>query len=159
MKPRKYTADNLVPMFLKAAQLRQEMIQAEFTDNGGAIHSAERIIDILGLHLKYPALSHRNGMKKRDDVEASVAAVIAQRRKKPVHVEHFYPLRAFTIAAIKAARPDMPGAEQRLVRFVKKHYRLVLLTPTERAGLDKTNRTSFDPHRLRGIKMAKRAIR
>jgi hypothetical protein len=33
-------------MFRKAAALRNEMIAAGFTDNGGAIHSAERILNI-----------------------------------------------------------------------------------------------------------------
>jgi len=43
---RKYYSGNLIPMFRKAAALRNEMIAAGFTDNGGAIHSAERILNI-----------------------------------------------------------------------------------------------------------------
>jgi hypothetical protein len=42
----RYQPAMLVRMFRKAAKLRQEMLDAAFTDNGGAIHSAERILDI-----------------------------------------------------------------------------------------------------------------
>jgi hypothetical protein len=47
MATRKYDAANLIPMFRLAARLRNEMKNAGFTDNGGAIHSAERILNIL----------------------------------------------------------------------------------------------------------------
>jgi hypothetical protein len=43
----KYDPATLVRMFRKAAKFPQEMLDAGFTDNGGAIHSAERILDIL----------------------------------------------------------------------------------------------------------------
>ena len=39
----KYAPQKLLRMFRMAARLRQQMISAGFTDNGGAIHSAERI--------------------------------------------------------------------------------------------------------------------
>lgn len=140
-------------MFLKAAMLRNEMLAAGFTDNGGAIHSAERIIDILGLRLRYPALSHRNGLKNLDDAECSVAALIARRKNKPVHIEHVQPLRAFTAKAIEVAKPGKKGDAARLIRFVKANYRLVLLTPQERTNLDRSNRSKIDPNRLAGIQI------
>jgi hypothetical protein len=39
----KYQPEVLIAMFRLAAKLRNDMIKVEFTDNGGAIHSAERI--------------------------------------------------------------------------------------------------------------------
>jgi hypothetical protein len=39
------------------------MISAGFTDNGEAIHSAERIMNILALALNYPELTHLNNLK------------------------------------------------------------------------------------------------
>ena len=36
----KYTPENLIPMFRKAAKFRDEMVELEFTDNGG--HSLRR---------------------------------------------------------------------------------------------------------------------
>ena len=32
----KYTPENLIPMFRKAAKFRDEMVELEVTDNGGA---------------------------------------------------------------------------------------------------------------------------
>jgi hypothetical protein len=158
MSTRKYTADNLVPMFLKAAGLREEMKAAGFTDNGGAIHSAERILDILGLFLKYPKLSHRNNLKKLEDAEWSVGAFLAYKNKKRVLIEHVYPLRALTQDAIKAAKPlREKAAAKRLITFVRKHYRLALLSIEETTILNRTNRSRYHPKRLEeaGIKVIK----
>ena len=41
-------------MFRKAAMMRNEMLADGFTDNGGAIHSASRILDILCHRVCYP---------------------------------------------------------------------------------------------------------
>ncbi|MCK1295219.1 hypothetical protein ABIB75_003660 [Bradyrhizobium sp. GM2.2] len=48
MKRRKYHPGNLIPMFRLASKLCKQMRATGFTDNGGAIHSAERILNILG---------------------------------------------------------------------------------------------------------------
>lgn len=50
-------------MFRLAAELRRRMLDAGFSDNGGAIHSAERILNILGQRLCYPGLSHINNLR------------------------------------------------------------------------------------------------
>ena len=76
----KYSANNLVPMFRKAATLRNEMLASGFTDNGGAIHSAERILDILGQRLNYPNLSHLNNLRDYPNAELSPAALEAHQR-------------------------------------------------------------------------------
>jgi len=56
------------------------MRAAGFTDNGGAIHSAERILNILGLCLVYPDLSHINNLRKYAKAEFSVKALAAYDR-------------------------------------------------------------------------------
>jgi hypothetical protein len=144
-------------MFIKAAALRNEMLAMDFTDNGGAIHSAERILDILGLCLNYPTLTHRNALKTFTGAERSQDADRALKRGKPVHIEHLYPHRALTIAAIEKLGSNRKGAEERLIAFVKRSYRLVLLTAEERARLDRINRSAVHPDRLAqaGIKLAK----
>ena len=60
----KYTADNLVPALRLFVEARNRAISAGFTDNGGAIHSVERILDILSFRVRYPHLRHINSLKK-----------------------------------------------------------------------------------------------
>jgi len=71
----KYSPENLIRMFRKAAFLRNEMIDFGFTDNGGAIHSAERILDLLGLRLNYSGLNHINNLRNYPGAEFSPAAL------------------------------------------------------------------------------------
>ena len=75
-KTRKYHTGNLIPMFKLAAKLRNEMQTAGFTDNGGAIHSAERILNLLGLCLSYPNLTHINNLRKYPGAEFSAKVSI-----------------------------------------------------------------------------------
>jgi hypothetical protein len=128
----KYQPAKLIRMFRLAAALRNEMIDADFTDNGGAIHRASRILDILGQRLNYPGLSHINGLRDRKDAEFSKKALAAHRKGERVLIEHVAPMRALTCKAIEKvkSKSDAP-----LKRFVKRHYRLVLLTETETKNL------------------------
>jgi hypothetical protein len=80
MRPRKYNPDNLIPMFRLAAKLCKRMRAAGFTDNGGAIHSGERILNILSLCLVYPGLSHINNLSKHEKAEFSLKARAAYAR-------------------------------------------------------------------------------
>jgi hypothetical protein len=145
MARRKYRPDNLIPMFRLAATLCKQMRKAEFTDNGGAIHSAERILNILGLCLVYPDLSHINNLRKYEKAEFSVAAKIAYDRGEKVLIEHVSPLRDFTRAAIEEV--DTLDDCQ-FCKFVKDHFRLVLLTEDETRKLNQHNRTKMTPNRL-----------
>jgi hypothetical protein len=65
----KYDPAVLIRMFRKAANLRNDMLAEGFTDNGGAIHCAERILDILGQRLNYPGLSHGNALRHYKNAE------------------------------------------------------------------------------------------
>ncbi|MEK7995991.1 MAG: hypothetical protein AAB403_19500 [Planctomycetota bacterium] len=158
-RPSKYQSTNLVPMFREAAAFRRKMRRAGFTDNGGAIHSAERILDLLGQRLKYPGLGHRNNLRHYEKAQFSDAAWAAHRRGKKVLIEHVAPLRDFTRKAIEkieeGATPDQFEA------FVRHHYQLVLLTPAETRHLNGINRSRMIPGRLAsaGIKLVPKAGR
>ena len=133
-------------MFRKAASLRNEMIASGFTDNGGAIHSAERILDILGQRLNYPGLNHINNLRNYPDAEFSPAALEAHERGEKVIIEHVSPTRAFTRDAI--AEIDKVKNDQEFMDYVKRNYRLVLLTAEETRRLNKMNRSQMTPDRL-----------
>ena len=133
-------------MFRKAASLRNEMIDSGFTDNGGAIHSAERILDILGLHLNYPGLSHINNLRNYPGAEFSFAALEAHERGEKVLIEHVSPHRDFTRSAIAELSKD--SSDEEIIAYVKRNYRLVLLTPEETKRLNKMNRSRMTAKRL-----------
>lgn len=146
-----YSEGNLIPMFLKAAVFRNEMLRLGFTDNGGAIHSAERILDILGQRLKYPGLGHINKYKSYENAEFSVNALRAHKKGEKVLIEHVSPIRDFTRKAIDLLEKnpnDNADIKNKLKRFVKKNYRLVLLTPGETKHLNKINRSQMREGRL-----------
>ena len=144
----KYTPESLIPMFRKAAKLRDEMVELGFTDNGGAIHSAERILDILGQRLKYPGLNHINNLDRHQDAEFSPAALEIWRRgdRRALKIEHVAPQRAFTRKAIDMLREG--ATDQDLTDFVRQHYRVVLLTAEEMTHLNRINRSRMTSTRL-----------
>lgn len=153
----KYDPDLLIRMFRKAAALRNEMVAAGFTDNGGAIHCAERILDILGQRLNYPGLSHGNALKYYKDAEFSDAAWELHQSKRPVLVEHVSPRRHLTQMAI--AKIETASDDQFRV-FVKRRYKTVLLSPDETRRLNRLNRSTVCSNRLSeaGIKVAVRRM-
>jgi hypothetical protein len=141
-------------MFRLAAKLRDRMLRAGFTDNGGAIHSAERILNMLGCCLNYPRVSHISKLRHYDKTVFSEKASAAHRRGKPVLIEHVSPVRDLTRRAIDKINNGASDAE--LERFVRKYYRLVLLTPKEATRLNRLNRTKMRQRRLEeaGITLA-----
>lgn len=141
-------------MFRKAASLRNEMIASGFTDNGGAIHSAERILDILGQRLNYPGLTHINNLRNYSGAEFSVEARQAHQRGEKVQIEHVSPIRDLTRHAI--AELDSGASDKEFIGFVTRHYRLVLLTSEETRRLNRINRSRMMRDRLgrAGIELA-----
>src|SRR5690554_2514428 len=71
---KKYHSKNLMPALRLFVEARNKAVESGFTDNGGAIHSVERILDILSMHICYPHLSHINSLKSDPAAEISVAA-------------------------------------------------------------------------------------
>ena len=152
----KYSPENLIPMFRKAASLRNEMRDSGFTDNGGAIHSAERILDILGQRLNYCGLSHINNLRNYPGAEFSPAALKAHERGEKIKIEHVSPRRALTRGAIREI--DHGASDQEFTDYVRQHYRLVLLTDEETRRLNRINRSEMTRDRLgsAGISVVKR---
>lgn len=152
-KAGKYDPAKLIAMFRLAAKLRAQMLNAEFTDNGGAIHSAERILNILGLRLCYPGLSHINNLRIYPNAKFSKKAHAAHKRGQKVLIEHVSPHRALTRLAIE--KINAGASDATFIKFVRKKFQLVLLTKEETDNLNKLNRSKLDPDRLRraGIKL------
>jgi hypothetical protein len=151
---RKYQPEILISMFRKAAALRNEMLREDFTDNGGAIHSAERILNILGLELNHSDLGHINNLRHSPKAVFSVEALKLHKRGHKVLIEHVSPLRHLTQKTIE--KIDKGASDAQLKAFVKRHYKLVLLSPEETRRLNKLNRSRMHPNRLKqaGIQLA-----
>lgn len=151
----KYHPDLLIKMFRKAAALRNEMLEAGFTDNGGAIHCAERILDILGQRLNYPGLSHLNGLKHHPNAEFSDAAWKLHQSGKAVLIEHVSPKRDLTRLAIEKIQT---ASDAQFKTFIRRHYKTVLLSPDETRHLNRLNRSRLCVDRLSqaGIKVIAR---
>jgi hypothetical protein len=145
-RPKKYEPLKLVEMFRLAAELRARMVAAGFTDNGGAIHSAERILNILGLRLCYPELSHINNLRALKHAPFSEDALVAHRSGQKVLIEHVNPHRALTRLAITKIESGANDSE--FLTFVRMHFQLALLTEDETSRLNKLNRSNIDADRL-----------
>lgn len=144
-RTQKYTPANLIAAFRLAARARNEMVATGFTDNGGAIHSATRCIDILGARVVYPGLSHTNNLKAYPGAEFSVEALQAHKRGERVFIEHVAPLRALTVEAIDEIETM---TDEQFVEFIRARYRLALLTAEETTRLNRHNRSRMADDRL-----------
>src|SRR5258706_7964629 len=145
-KERKYEPLQLVKMFRLAAALRQQMLVGGFTDNGGAIHSAERILNILGLRLCYPEVSHINNLRRLSNAPFSEAAPVAYKSGQKVLIEHVNPHRALTRLAIDKIEGGL--SDEAFLDFVRGHFQLALLTEAETLRLNAVNRSSIATDRL-----------
>jgi len=156
-RTRKYEPTKLIAMFRLAAALRKQMLEAGFTDNGGAIHSAERILNILGLRLCYPDLTHINNLRGHSYAPFSEEALVAHRAGEKVLIEHVSPHRALTKLAIEQI--EFGVTDEEFKTFVKTHFQLALLTPAETVRLNRMNRSKMEPDRLKsaGINLAARS--
>lgn len=133
-------------MFRLAAELRARMLAGGFTDNGGAIHSAERILNILGLRLCYPGLSHINNLRILPNAPFSEDALVAYQAGQKVLIEHVNPHRALTRLAIAQIEAGLSDSE--FLEFVRNHFQLALLTEVETIRLNKLNRSMIATDRL-----------
>ena len=142
----KYNPAMLLPALRLFIDARNSAIAAGFTDNGGAIHSVERILDILCQRVKYPHLRHINSLKKDLRAECSVEAHHARERGDKVLIEHVMPQRAFAQEVIRLVSSHI--TDEGIISFIQKNYRLVLLTPQETTALNKVNRSRITSDRL-----------
>ena len=153
-KPKKYTKKNLLLALRIFVKARTEALKVDgFTDNGGAIHSIERIVDILACGIKYPQLSHINSLKKRGDAEISVKGFEARERGEAVKIEHVMPQRAFAHEIIR--RIQAGDSDDEIEKYIEMTYRLVLLSEDEAKHIDKVNRSVMTEDRVKdaGINM------
>ncbi len=157
-KQKKYEPVKLVEMFQLAALLRKQMLDLDFTDNGGAIHSAERILNILGLRLCYPELSHINNLRNYPEAPFSQEALVAHGAGEKVFIEHVSPHRALTRLAIQQIESGI--SDEEYIGFVKTNFQLAILTESETIRLNKLNRSKIAVDRLKsaGIALALRSI-
>lgn len=142
----KYSPALLLPALRLFIEARNKAIAAGFTDNGGAIHSVERILDLLCQRVKYPSLRHINNLKKDMDAECSVDAHQARQRGDSVLIEHVLPKRAFAKVVIQIVGSG--ATDEEILSYIKNNYRLVLLTHQETAALNRLNRSNISPDRL-----------
>lgn len=135
------------------AKARNEALKAGFTDNGGAIHSVERILDILAQRLCYPHVSHANTLKGLMTTECSVEAHAARERGEPVFIEHVMPQRAYAQKVIELI--DTGVTDDEILRFIRRTYRLVLLSAEETRTINLANRSLLSDDRIadHGIKL------
>jgi hypothetical protein len=145
-RQRKYEPLKLVAMFRIAAELRARMLDGGFTDNGGAIHSAERILNILGLRICYPVLTHINNLRLLEDAPFSEAALVAYRAGQRTLIEHVNPHRALTRLAIQKIESGLNDEE--FLDFLRESFQLALLTEEETLRLNKINRSRISADRL-----------
>ena len=151
----KYSFEGMLPFFRMAAVFRDEAKKAGFTDNGGAIHSAERILEIMAHRIKYPGLNHVNRIREHSGAEFSVKACVTFKEGEKTHIEHVSPIRNFTQMAIKRLITEQCSDDE-FKTFVLENYRLVILTKDEAKTLDGINRSKMAPQRLEaaGIELA-----
>ncbi len=149
----KYHHENLIPALRLFIEARTKALEGGFTDNGGAIHSVERILDILSMHLCFPHLSHINNLKADLNAEISEAAHEARSRGEKILIEHVLPQRAYAQKVIALVNEGATDAD--LIAFIKANYRLVLLTQEETTRINRLNRSRLSDDRIAdaGIKL------
>ncbi|VVE80370.1 hypothetical protein [Pandoraea sputorum] len=154
----KYNPTTLLPALRLFIQARIRAIASGFTDNGGAIHSVERILDILCQRVRYPNLRHINNLKTDPDAECSVGAQKARQSGEKVLIEHVMPQREFAREVIKIV--DNGATDDHILAFIQRNYRLVLLTQDETTALNRSNRSRMTSDRLTdaGIKIFRNLV-
>jgi hypothetical protein len=150
----KYTVESLLPALRYFAAARNRAVAEELiTDNGGAIHSVERVLDILSLRVCYPHLAHQNNLKDCPNAPCSSAAHLARLNGERVEIEHVLPKRAYAQEVCRLLSEGV--TDDALLAYVRERFSLVLLTSEERRRLDAFNRTRLSRTRLQdaGIKL------
>ena len=149
----KYDVHNMWEPLKLFVRARREGLNANLTDNAGSIHSVERILDIWSMRIVYPFTSTRQGYKKHKDATFSEKAHLAKKNNESVHCEHVEPLRAYSRNICELIEKN--ASKESVMKYVKKHFRLVLITKEEQKKLDKQNRIKVDDNRLEkaGIKI------
>ena len=142
----KYSPSTLLPALRLFIDARNAAVKLGFTDNGGAIHSVERIFDILCQRVKYPHLRHINNLKQDPTAERSVGAHQALLNGEAVLIEHVMPKREFAREVIEMVKRGATDGE--ILQYIRGRYRLVLLSKEETTALNRLNRSRITPDRI-----------
>lgn len=94
----------------------------------------------------YPHLSHINNLKRDPKAEISEEAYNARQRGEPIKIEHVQPQRAFAKEIIRIVEDG--GADDDIIKYIGRNYRLVLLTHEETKKLDRQNRSQITRDRI-----------
>ena len=139
----KYTPETLLPALRLFIEARNKANAAGFPDNGGAIHSVERIIDVLCIRVKYG-----NNLKKMPTAECSIGAYEARQRGDAhlLRIEHVMPQRAFAKKIIDIVEEG--ATDEEIIAFIEQNYRLVLLNTEVSSMLNLKNSSRISPDRL-----------
>jgi len=143
----KYTPDSLLPALRLFINARNTANAAGFPDNGGAIHSVERILDMLCIRVKY-GLTHVNNLKKMLFAECSIGArhALLNGDNHLLRIEHVMPQRAFAKQIIDLV--NLGATDTEVLAYIQQHYRLALLDVEETRLLNALNRSKISPTRL-----------
>lgn len=142
----KYFPSNLLPALRLFVEARNRAVEAGFTDNGGAIHSVERILDILSQRVCYPGLSHIANLRAWPGAEFSTAAYEVRDQREKLYIEHVLPQRAYAREVILLIGNG--ATDQEIIAHIRARYRLVILTREEARRLDRVNRSLIADGRL-----------
>lgn len=161
----KYDPRSMMPIFRLFWHARNEARAMGLTDNGGAIHSATRIADVIASNHVYPN-QPRFGQSLKLSAKAEISAAAYDLRERAlaeglapakvaaqIEVEHFLPQRAMTIHIGQMV--DAGATDEEILDWLTDNYRLVLLTREERRLVDSRNRSKLCSERLAGIAMRK----
>ena len=134
-----------------------------FTDNAGAIHSIERIVDLLGRRRCYPEVGGIADLKKGADGQCPCLAFGIEMSRKAhdlwdcgerddLRIEHVMPKRAFALDVVAKAKefaPDKGAQDLEVLRFIEQRYRLFVLTKAQMSALNKQNRSKVTENRIK----------
>lgn len=141
----KYTDDVLLSALRKCIALRDELNSLGFSDNGGAIHSVERVLELLCVRRKY-SLTHINNLKKSQIAERTLGATLALSEGESVRIEHVHPKREWTRSIID--KVNAKCSDDEILAYIDDYYRLVLVSKEEAKYLDRKNRSRIEVNRL-----------
>jgi hypothetical protein len=142
----KYKPAEMIGPLRLFAEARRQALEAGFTDNGGAIHSVERILDILAQRLCYPFISHVNNLKSHPEAECSVGAVETRASRGRLYIEHVMPQREYARQICDMIEAGATDAA--LLEHIAETYRLVILNEEETRKLNLQNRSRLSHDRI-----------
>ena len=132
---------------------RQRVHLDGVNDNAGAIHSGERMAELLSLKIVYPGLTHIDLLRFHEYAWFSKSAKTAfnNDHRANIEIEHVFPKRVYTVELLSLISKGATSEE--ITAWIADNFKLALLTPDERLEVDKLDRTVNRLDRLLIIRM------